>query len=106
MEALHLAFARDREPTEFDLGEVLAQSVPLATTMSEPIDRLRHWSQGRARQATSATAPDPRAGARSMRREPGLPGRERPVSPGHGYGHVKGGPPKKTRRHVARRVFF
>ena len=32
-EALHLAFAEDREPTELDLGNVLCESVPLATTM-------------------------------------------------------------------------
>ncbi|MCB1085714.1 MAG: ATPase, partial [Verrucomicrobiae bacterium] len=52
VEAMHRAFTQDREPTELDLGEVLAGSVPLAGTMSEAIDRLRHWSQGRARQAT------------------------------------------------------
>jgi len=52
VEALHRAFAEDREPTELDLGEVLSDSVPLATSMSEPIERLRHWSQGRARHAS------------------------------------------------------
>jgi SpoVK/Ycf46/Vps4 family AAA+-type ATPase len=52
VEALHRAFTEDREPTELDLGEVLAGSVPLATTMSESIERLRHWSDGRARHAT------------------------------------------------------
>jgi len=52
VEALHRAFAEDREPTELDLGEVLSDSVPLATSMSEPIERLRHWSQGRARNAS------------------------------------------------------
>ena len=57
VDALHHAFTRDREPTELDLGEVLSHSVPLATTMSEPIERLRHWSQGRARQATSDDRP-------------------------------------------------
>ena len=55
VEALHRGFAEDREPTELDLGEVLSASVPLATTMSESIERLRHWSQGRARHATQAT---------------------------------------------------
>jgi SpoVK/Ycf46/Vps4 family AAA+-type ATPase len=49
VEALHRAFAEDREPTELDLGEVLAVSVPLATTMAEPIERLRQWAAGRAR---------------------------------------------------------
>jgi hypothetical protein len=51
VEALHRAFAEDREPTELDLGEVLAASVPLATTMAEPIERLRKWAGGRARGA-------------------------------------------------------
>ena len=54
-EAMHRAFTEDREPTELDLGQVLSDSVPLATTMSESIERLRHWSQGRARHATQAT---------------------------------------------------
>ncbi|MAS93093.1 MAG: hypothetical protein CMO55_07840 [Verrucomicrobiales bacterium] len=57
VEALHHAFTEDREPTELDLGEVLSASVPLATTMSESIERLRHWSQGRARHATQANQP-------------------------------------------------
>ena len=52
VEALHRAFGEDREPTELDLGEVLATSVPLATTMSEPIERLRQWANGRARGAS------------------------------------------------------
>jgi len=57
VEALHRAFTEDREPTELDLGEVLSESVPLATTMSEPIERLRHWAKGRARHATHAERP-------------------------------------------------
>ncbi|MCB1064785.1 MAG: AAA family ATPase [Verrucomicrobiae bacterium] len=57
VEALHRGFAEDREPTELDLGEVLSASVPLATTMSESIERLRHWSQGRARHATRNNPP-------------------------------------------------
>ena len=64
VEALHRAFTEEREPTELDLGEVLAGSVPLAGTMSEAIDRLRHWSQGRARQAT-----DPEAASSPGRRK-------------------------------------
>jgi SpoVK/Ycf46/Vps4 family AAA+-type ATPase len=43
VEALHRGFAEDREPTELDLGEVLSESVPLAVSMSESIERLRHW---------------------------------------------------------------
>jgi len=52
VEALHRGFAEEREPAELDLGEVLCESVPLATTMSESIERLRHWSKGRARNAS------------------------------------------------------
>jgi len=57
VEALHHAFAADREPTELDLGEILATSVPLATSMSESIERLRHWSRGRARHASQCDRP-------------------------------------------------
>jgi len=52
VESLHRAFPEDREPTELDLGGVLSDSVPLATTMSEDIERLRHWAKTRARHAT------------------------------------------------------
>lgn len=57
VEALHHAFAQDRDPTELDLGEILATSVPLATSMSESIERLRHWSRGRARHASQSDRP-------------------------------------------------
>ena len=46
-----------REPTELDLGEVLNEMVPLATTMSESIARLRHWAKGSARHTTFADRP-------------------------------------------------
>ena len=64
IEGLHKSFTADREPTEPDLGEVLCESVPLATTMSESIERLRHWSKGRARHATHAD--EPRNGRRKL----------------------------------------
>ena len=54
VEALHRGFTEDRDPTELDLGEVLGESVPLATTMSESIERLRHWANGRARSASTS----------------------------------------------------
>ena len=57
VEALHRGFVKDREPTELDLGEVLCESVPLATTMSESIEQLRHWAKTRARHATHADNP-------------------------------------------------
>lgn len=52
VEAMHRAYVEGREPTELDLGEILSVSVPLATSMSEPIERLRHWAKGRARHAS------------------------------------------------------
>jgi AAA+ superfamily predicted ATPase len=57
VEALHRAFPEDREPGELDLGEVLNESVPLAVSMSESIERLRHWSKGRARHASAPGQP-------------------------------------------------
>ncbi len=57
VEALHRAFAEDREPGELDLGEVLNESVPLAVSMSESIERLRHWAKGRARHASAPGKP-------------------------------------------------
>ncbi len=56
VEALHRGFTEDREPTELDLGEGLIESVPLATTMSESIERLRHWANGRARSASASAS--------------------------------------------------
>jgi SpoVK/Ycf46/Vps4 family AAA+-type ATPase len=53
VEALHRAFAEDREPGELDLGEVLNESVPLAVSMSESMERLRQWAKGRARHASA-----------------------------------------------------
>ena len=62
VEALHRAFAEDREPGELDLGEVLNESVPLAVSMSESIERLRHWAKGRARHASAGEKPSRRQG--------------------------------------------
>jgi SpoVK/Ycf46/Vps4 family AAA+-type ATPase len=62
VEALHRAFAEDREPGELDLGEVLNESVPLAVSMSESIERLRHWAKGRARHASASEKPSRRQG--------------------------------------------
>jgi AAA+ superfamily predicted ATPase len=57
VEALHRAFDEEREPGELDLGEVLNESVPLAVSMSESIERLRHWAKGRARHASGPGKP-------------------------------------------------
>lgn len=53
VEALHRAFAEDREPGELDLGEVLNESVPLAVSMSESVECLRQWARSRARHASA-----------------------------------------------------
>ena len=37
VEALHRGFAEERDPAELDLGEVLSESVPLATTTTSPL---------------------------------------------------------------------
>lgn len=61
VEALHRSFVEDREPGELDLGEVLCESVPLAVSMSESIERLRLWAKGRARGASGVTRAATRA---------------------------------------------
>jgi hypothetical protein len=38
-----------------DLRKALVQSVPLSDTMSEEIDQLRTWAQGRARDACTGS---------------------------------------------------
>ncbi len=54
--ALYDAFhAREELTTDFVL-EAVRQSVPLARTMAEHIQRLRQWSEGRARQASLSGA--------------------------------------------------
>jgi SpoVK/Ycf46/Vps4 family AAA+-type ATPase len=45
----------------------LKQTVPLSKTMSEEIDKLRNWAEGRARPATSAEiAKEPGPGKRKL----------------------------------------
>ena len=57
VEALHLAFTEDREPTELDLGKVLNAVIPLTLSMPEAIERTRHWARGRARHASHDDRP-------------------------------------------------
>ena len=52
IEAMHSAFAEQREPNELDVGNALCNMVPLASLMGEEIERLRRWAQGRARHAS------------------------------------------------------
>jgi ATP-dependent 26S proteasome regulatory subunit len=54
VDALHRAFAENREVAEFDLGMTMVETVPLANLMDEDIARLRRWAEGRARHATHA----------------------------------------------------
>ncbi|NDF00329.1 MAG: AAA family ATPase, partial [Verrucomicrobia bacterium] len=59
-EALFLAFAQEREPSDLDIAKVLTEFVPLSKQMAEQINGLRQWAKGRARPATSPVAPERR----------------------------------------------
>jgi SpoVK/Ycf46/Vps4 family AAA+-type ATPase len=50
--ALYDAFSERAEVTTKHILNALEQTVPLATTMSENINDLRNWAQGRARNAS------------------------------------------------------
>lgn len=53
VEALYRGFAREAEPTDLTIGEVLVDFVPLSKLMAEQIQGLRQWAKGRARNATT-----------------------------------------------------
>src|SRR5438876_1348567 len=55
--ALYDAFYAKEEITTDHVLTALAQTVPLARTMDEQIDRLRNWADGRARNASVARGP-------------------------------------------------
>ncbi len=55
--ALYDAFYAKIELTTEHVLEALGQTVPLAKTMDEQINRLRSWAEGRARNASVAHAP-------------------------------------------------
>ena len=55
--ALYDAFYASVELTTGHVLEALHQTVPLAKTMDEQINRLRNWAEGRARNASVARAP-------------------------------------------------
>jgi hypothetical protein len=46
--ALYTAFARDEELADVHLAHEIGRTVPLSTTMAEPIARLREWAHRRA----------------------------------------------------------
>jgi len=50
--ALYDAFYAKQEVTTDDVKTALSQTVPLAKTMDEQINRLRSWAEGRARNAS------------------------------------------------------
>src|SRR5208283_417866 len=50
--ALYDAFYAKQELTTANVLTALGQTVPLARTMDEQISRLRHWAEGRARNAS------------------------------------------------------
>ncbi|HEY1718690.1 MAG TPA: AAA family ATPase [Verrucomicrobiae bacterium] len=52
--ALYDAFYAKQEMTMDDVKTALSQTVPLAKTMDEQINRLRSWAEGRARNASVA----------------------------------------------------
>jgi SpoVK/Ycf46/Vps4 family AAA+-type ATPase len=54
--ALYDAFYAQKELTTEHVLEALHQTVPLAKTMDEQINRLRTWAEGRARNASVARA--------------------------------------------------
>jgi ATP-dependent Zn protease len=54
IEAMHLAFAEQREFAEADLIAAASQVVPLSRTAREQLEQLKVWaSTGRARPASS-----------------------------------------------------
>jgi ATP-dependent 26S proteasome regulatory subunit len=62
-EALFAAFAEDaRAITTADLVAAARNVTPLAKTASDKIAKLREWSKGRARPATTATVAAPAGG--------------------------------------------
>lgn len=63
--ALYDAFYTHAELTTPHILTALAETVPLAKTMDEQINRLRSWAEGRAR---NASVPRNKAGAETMRR--------------------------------------
>src|SRR6266513_3078194 len=64
--ALYDAFYAQVELTTEHVLEALRQTVPLAKTMDEQINRLRNWAEGRARNASAARAPGPENPHRRM----------------------------------------
>jgi len=56
--ALYDAFAEGRELAQAHVQKAVQETVPLATTMREDIERLREWARTRTRPASSVPAED------------------------------------------------
>ena len=59
-------FYEKQEMTTERLLNTITSSVPLSETMSEDIDKLKKWADGRARAATSSSEDGPGAGKRKL----------------------------------------
>ncbi len=56
IDAMHEAYAEDKEPGAKDILTAMSHTVPLAQLMDGQIAALRHWAKGRAREAANRTA--------------------------------------------------
>ena len=56
IDALHEAFAENREPSAGDITDAITRTVPLARLMDGQISALRDWAKGRAREAAGLPA--------------------------------------------------
>jgi SpoVK/Ycf46/Vps4 family AAA+-type ATPase len=63
---LYDAFSEEKPLDTENILVSLAETVPLSKTMSEDLDRLRTWAQGRARLATGAVVAVPPAARRKI----------------------------------------
>ncbi|MEI6536589.1 MAG: AAA family ATPase, partial [Verrucomicrobiaceae bacterium] len=57
IDALHEAYAENREPAHADILSAITRTVPLAQLMDGQIATLRQWARGRAREAGKAITP-------------------------------------------------
>ena len=64
-ESLFAAFDQKREPKTSDMLAAVSQVIPIAKTMSEKIDAIRKWADGRARMASKPEEKEV-AGARKL----------------------------------------
>jgi len=60
VDSLYAAFADSREPTDEDVTQALASTVPLSRLMADQLDGLRRWAQGRTRPATTQNTTQPK----------------------------------------------